>query len=99
MLSHCTEKLQASIQRPLTVKLQEKIFLTEWLENHIANGRCGPDLMERWVAKINTLETKKRDYEQLLEHELSELNDQYQSYCFCQMNYLYGRINLGWLST
>jgi hypothetical protein len=33
--------------------------------------------MERWVTKIDGLESKKQHYEEILKHELDDLDEQY----------------------
>lgn len=56
---------------------QEINTYMERIEHLIKNDTSNPALLERWVSKVNTLEAKKRDYENLLRHELDELDDQY----------------------
>jgi hypothetical protein len=61
---------------------QEINTYIERLENLIAGNSNNPTLLERWVLKASTLEAKKRDYENLLRHELDELDDQYSTLRF-----------------
>lgn len=64
-----------------TVRAEINMYM-ERLENLIAGGGSSAAVMERWVAKISTLEAKKRDYEALLQCELDELQDQFQTLRF-----------------
>ncbi len=50
---------------------------TEKLENIIAANSQSAAVMERWVTKIDKLDSKKRHYEDLLKHELDDLDEQY----------------------
>jgi hypothetical protein len=50
---------------------------TEKLENIIAANSQSAAVMERWVTKIDGLDEKKRHYEELLKHELDDLDGQY----------------------
>lgn len=55
---------------------------TEKLENIITANSQSAAIMERWILKIDGLETKKRHYEEILKHELSDLDDQYTNLKF-----------------
>lgn len=48
----------------------------------IDTGSQSPSVMERWVLKIQALETKKRHYEEVLKRELSGLDEEYETLCF-----------------
>ncbi|MPM36006.1 hypothetical protein SDC9_82601 [bioreactor metagenome] len=48
----------------------------------IDTGSQSPSVMERWVTKIQALETKKRHYEEVLRKELSGLDDEYETLRF-----------------
>jgi hypothetical protein len=56
---------------------QDINFYIEKLETLISKESENPVLLERWVAKVNTLESKKHDYEILLQNELNALDDDY----------------------
>ena len=45
----------------------------------IQSGCSSPSTMERWVVKIQTLEEKKRRYEDILRRELSGLDEEFES--------------------
>ena len=45
----------------------------------IQSGCSSPSTMERWVVKIQTLEEKKRRYENILRRELSGLDEEFES--------------------
>jgi hypothetical protein len=61
---------------------QEIALYIEKLENLVAMGSSNATVMERWVAKVSALEAKKADYEALLQCELSEVDEQYQTLRF-----------------
>lgn len=48
----------------------------------IKNGCTSPAILERWVVKIQTLEDKKRHYEEILRRELSGLDDEFDTLKF-----------------
>jgi hypothetical protein len=50
---------------------------TEKLDNLISSNSQSATVMERWITKINGLDAKKRHYEELLKHELDDLDGQY----------------------
>lgn len=45
----------------------------------IQSGSQSASIMERWVLKIESLEAKKREYEQILHRELTEIDDDFAS--------------------
>lgn len=48
--------------------------------NHlIQTGSQSPAIMERWVLRIEGLNMKKREYEEILKRELSEMDDDFKS--------------------
>jgi hypothetical protein len=55
---------------------------TEKLEHLISNDTQNPAVLERWLLKINKLEDKKQHYEEILQHELTELDSQYDTLKF-----------------
>lgn len=72
---------------------QEIKTYLERIENLIANNTANPAVSERRVVKGNSLESKKRDYETLLRHELDELDEQYIRYDSYRTSYLYALIS------
>ncbi|MGM9600806.1 MAG: DUF6744 family protein [Faecousia sp.] len=48
----------------------------------IQSNSPSPAIMERWVLKIETLEQKKRHYEEILRRELDGLDDEFASLKF-----------------
>jgi hypothetical protein len=57
-------------------------FYTEKLENIITANSQSVSVMDRWIVKIDGLETKKRHYEEILKHELNGLDEQYTNLKF-----------------
>ncbi len=54
---------------------------TERIERYIASNGANLALLERWANKADSLQDKKREYEELLHRELNELDDDYQTLC------------------
>ena len=55
---------------------------SEKLENIISANSKSAAVMERWVIKIQGLEAKKKHYEEILKHELNDLDEQYANLKF-----------------
>jgi hypothetical protein len=64
-----------------TVRQEIGLYM-EKMETFIANGGTSPAIMDRWVNKVQALESKKKDYESLLQCELDELGDQFTTLKF-----------------
>ena len=58
---------------------QEISSYIEKLETFISRDPKNLVLLDRWISKINSLDSKKLDYETLLKSELNELDDDYQT--------------------
>ncbi len=48
----------------------------------IKSGSNSPSIMERWVTKIESLEQKKRHYEEILRREIDGLDDEFETLRF-----------------
>ena len=68
------DKMTAEFYNATRKEIEMYIEKTEYL---ISSGSQSPAVMDRWVSKIEKLDAKKRLYEDILKHELSELDDQY----------------------
>lgn len=51
----------------------------ERVTNLLQNGSQSPKIMERWIIRIQGLEQKKRNYEDILKRELTDLDEEFQS--------------------
>ena len=49
------------------------------LETLIASNSSNPALLERWAKKVDLLQSKKAEYETLLQRELVDLDEEYQA--------------------
>ena len=74
------EKMAAAFYRSVRREISE---YQERANHLIRTGSQSPAIMERWVVKIGGLEQKKREYENILKRELSDIDDD-----FSTLNYL-----------
>lgn len=49
----------------------------ERAQHLISTGSQSPAIMNRWILKIDALEQKKREYENILSRKLDELNEEF----------------------
>lgn len=70
------EKMAAAFYRSVRREVAEYQERTSHL---IRSGSQSPAIMERWVAKIESLEQKKREYESILQRELSAIDDDFST--------------------
>ena len=52
-------------------------FYQERIQHFIDSGCESQAVIQRWMQKIDSLETKKRTYEQILQRQLDDLNSDY----------------------
>ena len=69
----------------------------EKLENLISTNSQSATVMERWILRIGRLEEKKRHYEEILKHELNDLDEQYVNLKFLadELSLRANRIKIG----
>lgn len=70
------EKMAAAFYRSVKREILEYQDRANYL---IQSGSQSASIMERWVLKIESLEAKKREYEQILHRELTEIDDDFGS--------------------
>ena len=58
---------------------QEIKHHTKYIEKIITSNSTSAILYERWINKANSLQDKKKEYEELLRSELTELDDDYDT--------------------
>ena len=69
-------KMAAAFYRSVRKEIAE---YEEKVTHLIQSGSQSPKIMERWIMRIQGLEEKKRDYEDILKRELSDLDDDFTS--------------------
>ena len=52
-------------------------FYQERIQHFIDSGCESQAVIQRWMQKIDSLETKKRTYEEILQRQLNDLNSDY----------------------
>lgn len=52
-------------------------FYQERIQHFIDSGCESQAVIQRWMQKIDSLETKKRTYEEILQRQLNDLNSEY----------------------
>lgn len=65
-----TEEFYAAVKKEIAVYQERADYL-------IKSGSQSPAVMDRWVLKIQSLEEKKKHYEQVLRRELDGLDDEF----------------------
>jgi len=70
------EKMASAFYR--SVK-KDIIDYTERAGHLVQTGSQSPAIMERWVLKIDALKAKKGEYEEILNRELSEIDDDFET--------------------
>ncbi len=72
------EKQRAKMAVEFYTSVRKEIETYEERAKYLINtGSQSPAVMNRWVLKIDALDAKKRQYEDILQRELSELNDEF----------------------
>ena len=74
------EKMAAAFYRSVRREIAE---YQERANHLIQSGSQSAAIMERWIVKIESLEQKKREYEDILHRELNAIDDDFTS-----LNYL-----------
>lgn len=69
-------KMAAAFYRSVRKEIAE---YEEKVTHLIQSGSQSPKIVERWIMRIQGLEEKKRDYEDILKRELSDLDDDFTS--------------------
>ena len=67
-----TAAFYRSVRREIT-EYEERVT------NLIQNGSQSPKIMDRWIMRIQGLEEKKRNYENILKRELTDLDEEFTS--------------------
>ena len=70
-----TEEFYLAVKKEITEYQERADYL-------IKSGSTSPSVMERWVAKIENLEQKKRHYENILRRDLDGLDDEFDTLKF-----------------
>lgn len=70
------QKMTAAFYRSVRKEIAE---YEQRVTGLIQNGSQSPKIMERWVMRIQGLEEKKRNYEEILKRELTDLDDEFTS--------------------
>jgi hypothetical protein len=73
------EKMAAAFYRSVRREIEE---YSERADHLIQTGSQSAAIMERWAVKIQGLETKKREYEDVLRRELGELDEEFRALGF-----------------
>lgn len=68
------QKMAAAFYRSVRKEIGE---YEEKVTNLIQTGSQSPSIMERWIMRIQGLEEKKRSYEDILKHELTDLDNEF----------------------
>lgn len=72
------EKQRAKMAAEFYTSVRKEIETYEERARHLINtGSQSPAVMNRWVIKIDALDVKKRQYEEILQRELGELSDEF----------------------
>ena len=70
------KKMTAAFYRSVRREIAE---YEERVTNLIQSGSQSPKIMDRWVMRIQGLEQKKRNYENILKRELTDLDEEFTS--------------------
>lgn len=70
-----TEEFYAAVKKEIAAYQERADYL-------IKSGSQSPAVMDRWVLKIQSLEEKKKHYEQVLRQELDGLDDEFATLKF-----------------
>ena len=70
------QKMAAAFYRSVRREIAE---YEERVTNLIQSGSQSPKIMDRWVMRIQGLEQKKRNYENILKRELTDLDEEFTS--------------------
>ena len=70
------QKMTAAFYRSVRREITE---YEERVTNLIQNGSQSPKIMDRWIMRIQGLEEKKRNYENILKRELTDLDEEFTS--------------------
>lgn len=70
------QKMAAAFYRSVRKEIAE---YEERVTHLIQTGSQSPKIMERWIMRIQGLEGKKRNYEDILKRELTDLDDEFTS--------------------
>lgn len=70
------KKMAAAFYRSVRKEIAE---YEERVTHLIQSGSQSPKIMDRWVMRIQGLEEKKRNYEDILKRELTDLDDEFTS--------------------
>lgn len=70
------QKMAAAFYRSVRKEIAE---YEERVTHLIESGSQSPKIMERWIMRIQGLEAKKRNYEDILKRELTDLDDEFTS--------------------
>lgn len=70
------QKMAAAFYRSVRKEIAE---YEERVTNLIQNGSQSPKIMERWITRIEGLEQKKQNYEDILKRELTDLDEEFTS--------------------
>jgi hypothetical protein len=73
------EKMAAAFYRSVRREIEE---YSERADHLIQTGSQSAAIMEHWAVKIQGLETKKREYEDVLRRELGELDEEFRALGF-----------------
>jgi hypothetical protein len=73
------QKMAAAFYRSVRRDIAE---YSERAGHLIQSGSQSPAIMERWIARIDALRGKKREYEGVLQRELGETDEDFQSLSF-----------------
>lgn len=74
------EKQRRKMAAEFYNSVRKEIELYEERARHlITTDSQSPAVMSRWILKIDALDVKKRQYEDILQQELSELNDEFST--------------------
>lgn len=72
------EKQRAKMAQEFYTSVKKDIEAYEERARYLINTSSqSPAIMNRWVLKIDALDVKKRQYEEILQRELGELNDEF----------------------
>lgn len=70
------KKMTAAFYRSVRREIAE---YEERVTHLIQSGSQSPKIMDRWVMRIQGLEEKKRNYENILKRELTDLDEEFTS--------------------
>lgn len=70
------QKMAAAFYRSVRKEIAE---YEERVTHLIQTGSQSPKIMERWIMRIQGMEEKKRNYEDILKRELTDLDDEFTS--------------------